>query len=283
MNCRALLTALLLAPLLLGQGVPPTPPPVAEAQKIVGGQSTGNSAITRKAYWEAVASYESGLDDLKRFKEYAKGGTVRGMSSAEELAVLDRAVQAKEDSVKATRASLDRLGSVLGIAYEPNRPYWRVGAISEGGPDGPRQLTEEELAGLKKSIAELEEILRNLLKPDGDPLWAYARSLQIPDNILTTLYPKHRQLQLEFAELAKNGVGNDDTRVISKREQLSKNEQEMAAEIVRLRDVLQSALELANSQLARATAALREASAPSGDESPSQPAQKSPPLPAKPE
>jgi hypothetical protein len=287
MNYRVILTALLLAPLLPGQSVPPTQPPVAEGQKIGDGESAGKPAITRKAYWEAVAVYEGKLDELKRFREFIKGGTVRAMYSAEGLAELDRVVLAKEASVKEARASLDRLGSALGIAYEPDRPYWRAAAISEGGPNGPRQVTEEEFAGMKKDIAELEEILRNLLKPEGETLWTYARNLPIPDNGLTTSYPKHRQLQLELAKLTKDGADNDDPRVISKREQFSKTQQQMAAEIVRLRDILQSHLELANSRLARATAALREAGAPAGDESPSQPDRKIPPAPnpapAKPE
>lgn len=159
---------------------------------------------------------------------------------------LKKAVREQEDKVEERRKVLTTLSRTKEIVYTGGGP--------SRGLDVDRKVDSSlsEYTRLENEKLQLESQIQSLLNYDAEQLLIYASGLNLPDNVIKTLYPEFLAIKRSIAGLKANGLGEKHPTIISQQKILQATKDQLNEGVVNLRTRLQGQLDQAKSRLAKA-------------------------------
>ncbi|MDB6077870.1 MAG: capsular exopolysaccharide family [Akkermansiaceae bacterium] len=163
---------------------------------------------------------------------------------------LRKAVKTQEDIVEDKRQALQTIIRTQGIIYSNS-------ARGSGQPGGFSESQTAEMAAkayveTEQSRIQLESQIETLLQYDGTQLIAYAAGLDLPDNLVKTLYPQYLEEKRKLeAMMSMGGLGERHPSVIAERGVIEQMQKDLDAAVGNLRGVLKAKLDLAKETLKR--------------------------------
>ena len=168
-----------------------------------------------------------------------------------QLRELNKAVREQEDKVEERRKVLATIVRTKGIIYRGQEAFFNTPAMDE---DRGARHAQDTYYEIEQEKLQLESQISSLLKYDADQLMVYASGLDLPDNIIRTLYPQYLELKRHIDGLKINGLGNKHPTVLAAIDNLEEMKQQLDEGVVNLRATLQAQLELAANRLKKVEA-----------------------------
>lgn len=159
---------------------------------------------------------------------------------------LNRAVRDQEDKVEDRRKNLTQIARVKGIIYKGQDSIYGQSGVNE---DEVAQSTLENYHKLVLEKAQLESQISSLLRYDSDQLMRYAAGLDLPDNIIRTLYPQYLEAQRLIGGLKTEGYGEKHPKMMEAKLQIEALKKQIDEGVVTLRATLRAKLDLATDNL----------------------------------
>ncbi|MES2476689.1 MAG: von Willebrand factor type A domain-containing protein [Verrucomicrobiota bacterium] len=168
--------------------------------------------------------------------------------SAKALAELNRAVRDQEDKVEERRKVLATIVRTKGIIYKPQDSFYGQAGMDED--QGAREALQT-FNELEMQKTQLESQVNTLLKYDSEELLRYASGLDLPDNVIKTVYPQYLEATRTLSELQVRGLGNRHPSVQAATDQIDGLKKQLNEGTENLKTTLQSQLKLATDRLAK--------------------------------
>ncbi len=165
------------------------------------------------------------------------------------LKELREAVEKQTYEVEEKRKALASIVSRNRIIY----PGSNTGPYSQGGvtPGDKAGIAARALEDLKQKMLLLKAQIDTLLNYEGDDLMARAAGLDLPDNIVRTLYPQWTEAKRNFEELKEQGLGEKHPSMMSQSERIRGMKADLDKGVLDLRATLQTQLDTSEEQLKR--------------------------------
>jgi len=180
----------------------------------------------------------------RAYREYRE--EIESRDADRQLQELNRAVREQEDKVEERRKVLATIARTKQIIYKGQDSFYTQGGVDEDmGARSALQIfydTEQE-------ILQLESQISSLLEYDSDQLIVYASALNLPDNIIRTLYPQYLDAKRQLDALKVNGLGDRHPTVLVATDNIEKIKRHLDEGVVNLRATLQAQLALAKNRL----------------------------------
>ena len=161
---------------------------------------------------------------------------------------LRKAVRDQEEKVEERRKTLATIVRTKGIIYTGEDSFYRNQGLDE---DMGARTALSTFHQLEQQKVQLESQIESLLRYDSEQLMVYAAGLDLPDNIVKSLYPQYLELQLQLDSLKTSGLGDRHPTIISHRERIEGLRRQLNEGVVSLRATLRAQLDLATDRLAR--------------------------------
>ncbi|MGA0844945.1 MAG: GumC family protein [Luteolibacter sp.] len=163
-----------------------------------------------------------------------------------QLYELNKAVRDQEDKVEERRKILSTIVRTKGIIYRDQDTLYDQGAVDDNlGARNALQVFHE----LEQEKLQLESQINSLLNYSSDQLMVYAAALDLPDNVIRTLYPQYLESKRHYDALIVNGLGAKHPSVLVAQDQINQLKRQLDEGVVNLRATLQAQLELATNRL----------------------------------
>ncbi|WP_411827069.1 GumC family protein [Luteolibacter sp. AS25] len=158
---------------------------------------------------------------------------------------LKKTVREQEDKVEEKRKILTT------ISRTKNLPYYDS---SMGGSNGLDEDVERDFAlrhytELEQDKVQLETQIQGLLKFNSEQLLIYASGLDLPDNIIKTLYPQYLELKRQIDGMKASGLGNRHPTIVTNVRVLDSMKNDLNEGVINLRTRLQAQLEMSKERL----------------------------------
>lgn len=178
------------------------------------------------------------------YKEYRT--EIESREAERQLRELNKAVREQEDKVEERRKVLSTIVRTKGIIYKGQDSFYGSTGVDEDMGARNALATFHEI---EQEKLQLESQIGSLLKYDSDQLMVYASGLDLPDNIIKTLYPEYLLLKRNLEGLRINGLGAKHPIVLAAVDNLDKMKQQLDEGVVNLRATLSAQLDLATNRL----------------------------------
>ncbi len=162
---------------------------------------------------------------------------------------LKKSIREQEDKVEEARKVLTTISRTKDIAYygEPRFLDGRTQSDVNNGTSA--SLVEaDRLEGEK---IQLETQIESLLKYDSEQLLIYASGLDLPDNIIKTVYPQYLELKRQVDGLKASGLAERHPTLQTNQRVLASMKDQLDEGVVNLRTRLQGQLESSKERLAK--------------------------------
>lgn len=180
----------------------------------------------------------------KAYKEYR--AEIENRESNQALYELNKAVRDQEDKVEERRKVLATIVRTKGIIYKGQDSFYGQSGVDEDQAARGALQTYNELQTQKM---QLESQINSLLKYDSEQLLRYASGLDLPDNIIRTLYPQYLDASRQLNDLKIKGLGDRHPTVLAAVEQIKAMKGQLDEGVVNLRATLQAQLSMASDRL----------------------------------
>jgi capsular exopolysaccharide synthesis family protein len=180
----------------------------------------------------------------RAYKEYRT--EIETRDADRQLQELNKAVRDQEDKVEERRKVLATIVRNKDIIYQGSESFYDRGGIDDNA--GARTAQESYYA-IEQEKLQLESQISSLLKYDSDQLMVYAGGLNLPDNIIRTLYPQYQEAQRHLDGLKIGGLGDRHPTVLVAVDQIENMKRQLNEGVVNLRATLQAQLDLAIDRL----------------------------------
>ena len=171
---------------------------------------------------------------------------IEARDAERQLHELNKAVRDQEDKVEERRKVLATIVRTKGIIYKGDDSFYGSSGVDEDqGAKSALQTFHE----LQQQKMQLESQISSLLKYDSDQLMVYASGLELPDNIIRSLYPQYLELKRQLEGLRISGYGNKHPTVLAAVDNLSAMKRQLDEGVVNLRATLGAQLDLATNRL----------------------------------
>ena len=186
----------------------------------------------------------------RAYKEYRTD--LEGKSLDKTITELNKAVREQVDLVEERRNVLTTLSRKGDHAYYEGER----GLGGDGGGERQRGaiFAIDEFNRLEAEKVQLETQIDSLLKYSSEQLLIYASGLDLPDNIIKTIYPEYLQLKREIDGLKASGLGDRHPTVQTHQRVFESMKDQLDEGVVNLRTRLQGQLETAKERLAKVEA-----------------------------
>lgn len=210
----------------------------------------GTDLITiRVRHVDKVDARDIAEEVADAYKQYRT--EIESREAERQLRELNRAVREQEDKVAERRKVLETIVRTKGIIYRGQESFFDTPGLDEDrGVSHARRSFYE----LEQEKLQLESQISSLLKYDSEQLMVYASGLELPDNIIRTLYPEYLELKRLIDGLKINGLGAKHPTVLAAIDNLEEMKQQLDEGVVNLRATLQAQLELATNRLEKVEA-----------------------------
>ncbi|MFD2255293.1 GumC family protein [Luteolibacter algae] len=188
------------------------------------------------------------------YKEYRT--ELESKSLEKGISELRRAVRDQEDKVEEDRKILTTISRTKDIVYSGDRNFSRAGGIEE---DENRIFSLNEYSKIESEKMQLESQIQSLLSYDSEQLLIYASGLDLPDNVIKSLYPQYLELKRQIDGLRASGLGERHPSVVTNQRVLTTMKDQLDEGVINLRARLEGQLEMAKERLAKAEVKKEEA------------------------
>jgi len=178
------------------------------------------------------------------YKQYRQGLEAKETEMA--MGELSKAVREQEDKVEERRKALSNIVREKEIIYRGSESIFGNSGVDE---DDSARNAADAYAKLEQQKIELESQIKSLLKYDSEQLMVYASGLDLPENIVKTLYPQYLEMRREAEAAETQGLGPRHPTVLELGGRVANMKKDLDAGVVNLRDVLRARLEMATAQL----------------------------------
>lgn len=161
---------------------------------------------------------------------------------------LKKAVRTQEDKVEELRKILTTISRTKDIIYRGDISFGVQSGLDE---DQEANYVLEMYNQLEGEKMQLESQIQSLLKYDSEQLLIYASGLDLPDNIIKSLYPQYLELKRQINGLKASGLGNRHPTILSQNRIVDGMKKDLEEGVVNLRTRLQGQLEMAKARLAK--------------------------------
>lgn len=182
----------------------------------------------------------------RAYKDYRT--ELEGKSIDRGINELRKAVREQEDKVEERRKVLTTISRTKDIIYYGDREMSRGGGFSEDQEAIHAMNMYTELEGEKM---QMEAQIQSLLKYDSEALLIYASGLDLPDNIIKSIYPQYLELKRQIEGMKANGLGNRHPTIVSNKRILDQMKGQLDEGVVNLRTRLQGQLDMVKERLAK--------------------------------
>lgn len=193
-----------------------------------------NKEDARDITAEVASSYKEYRNDLESKTQD------RGVNE------IRKAVRLQEDKVEERRKVLTTISRTKDIIYYGDPEMSRGGGFEE---DSEANHALNSWVKLEDDRMNLESQVQNLLKYDSEALLIYASGLDLPDNIIKSLYPQYLEQMRQIEGLKASGLGNRHPTILSNIRIMEHTKEQLNEGVVNLRSRLQGNLELVKEQL----------------------------------
>lgn len=180
------------------------------------------------------------------YKDYRT--ELEGKSADKGVNELKKAVRGQEDTVEERRKILTTISRTKDIIYRGDNSLGTQSGLDEDQEANYVLKMYNELEGEKM---QLDSQIQSLLKYDSEQLLIYASGLDLPDNIIKSLYPQYLELKRQIDGLKASGLGDLHPTIISQTRVLKAMKGDLEEGVVNLRTRLQGQLEMAKERLAK--------------------------------
>lgn len=171
---------------------------------------------------------------------------IESRDSEKGLQELNKAVRDQEDKVEENRKLLATISKTKGIIYRGQDSYYGQGGIDE---DSAARSALETYNQLQRDKTQLESQIKSLLKIDSDQLMVVASGLDLPDNVIKSIYPQYLELQRSLETLKLSGLGDRHPDILATKDQIAAMKRNMDEGVVTLRETLKTKLTIAEDSL----------------------------------
>lgn len=178
------------------------------------------------------------------YRQYRHG--LEAKESEMALGELSKAVREQEDKVEERRKALSNIVREKEIIYRGSESIFGNSGVDE---DDSARNAADAFAKLEQQKIELESQIKSLLKYDSEQLMVYASGLDLPENIVKTLYPQYLEMRRELEAAKTQGLGDNHPTVKELGGRVANMKKDLDSGVVNLRDVLRARLEMATAQL----------------------------------
>jgi len=159
-----------------------------------------------------------------------------------------RALQAQEDMVEEKRKLLTNIVRTKGIILTGQESLYR----SDIDKDDHSATNARDTANkLEQEKIQLESQIQTLQTYNNDQLLSYASGLDLPENIVKTLYPEYLQQQRDVNKLKEEGLSDGHPKVVARKQALANMKRQLDEGTTNLKESLQAQLALADDRLAK--------------------------------
>jgi len=175
----------------------------------------------------------------RSYKEYRV--ELEGKTLEKGINELRKAVRDQEDKVEEARKILTTISRTKNLVYYGD-PSLESGS---GGleENSVARFALNEYTLLESEITQLESQIQSLSRFDSEELLIYASGLDLPDNIIRSLYPEYLAMKREIEGLRSSGLGDKHPSVLSKKRILDSTKKQLDEGVVNLRTRLQGQLD----------------------------------------
>jgi capsular exopolysaccharide synthesis family protein len=160
---------------------------------------------------------------------------------------LQKAVKVQEDTVEDKRQALQTIIRTEGIIYNPNGS-----GETRFGDNETADMAAKAYVETEQNRIQLESQIETLLNYDGAQLITYAAGLDLPDNLVKTLYPQFLEAKRTLeGMMSSEGLGERHPRVLAQRSVIDNMQKDLDHAVANLRGVLKAKLDLAKETLKR--------------------------------
>jgi succinoglycan biosynthesis transport protein ExoP len=214
---------------------------------IVGTQNIrGTDLISiRVRHTNKVDARDVAEEVARAYKEYRS--EIESRDADRQLQELNKAVRDQEDKVEERRKVLATIVRNKSIIYRGSDSFSSNG----GGLDdneGARNA-QQTFYEIEQQKLQLESQISSLLKYNSDDLMLYSAGLNLPDNVIRTLYPQYQETKRQLEGLKISGLGDRHPNVLVTIDQIENMKRQLDEGVVTLRATLQAQLELATNRL----------------------------------
>ncbi len=180
----------------------------------------------------------------RAYKDYRTD--LEGKSLEKTINELKKAVREQEDKVEERRKVLTTISRTKDIAY-----YGDGNRNNEGGLEESQGAiyAMQEYNRLEGEKVQLETQIESLLKYDSEQLLIYASGLDLPDNIIKSLYPQYLELKRQIDGLKASGLGDRHPTIQTNQRVFDSMKTQLDEGVVNLRTRLQGQLDTAKERL----------------------------------
>ncbi|MEO5915229.1 MAG: polysaccharide biosynthesis tyrosine autokinase [Luteolibacter sp.] len=180
----------------------------------------------------------------KAYKDYRS--EIENKDSSKALYELNKAVRDQEDKVEERRKVLATIVRTKGIIYKGQDSFYGQSGVDE---DQAARGALQTYNDLQTQKMQLESQINSLLKYNSEELLRYASGLELPENVIRTLYPQYLEATRVISDLKINGLGANHPRVLAAEENIRRMKQQLDEGVVNLRATLQVQLSMASDRL----------------------------------
>lgn len=171
---------------------------------------------------------------------------IENRDAERQLQELNKAVRDQEDKVEERRKVLATIVRTKSIIYTGADSMFRGGGLDE---DQVARSAMSTYNSLEQQKVQLESQISSLEKYTSDQLMVYASGLDLPDNIVKTLYPQYLHFKRQMEGYRINGLGERHPTVLAANDQIEQMKHQLDEGVVNLRATLQAQLDLVANRL----------------------------------
>jgi autotransporter-associated beta strand protein len=222
------------------------------------------TALDAVDYDEARKEYEESQDLLQAMKSNMPGQRLPSASRAEAGAGRGDSVGAKLQAGKAEAMPADSAQLKQAIHDQEDKledkrkllsTIMRTKRIVYSGDENMGASDARDLyAKLEKEKTQLESQLDSLNQYDNDQLMVFASGLNLPENIIRSLYPAYLEKKRNLDAMKSSGMGDRHPQVVAAAQDVALTKKQLDEGVASLRDTLRAQADLAKARVEQADA-----------------------------
>jgi len=182
----------------------------------------------------------------KAYKNYRT--EIEGRDSERALQELRKAVRDQEDKVAERRKLQTTIVRTKGIIPTGEGSLFRNGTGEDDRGAGAAKETEYRI---EQDKIQLESQIKSLLNYTSEQLLVYASGLDLPENIIKSLYPQYLEQKRRLDQLKTQGLGERHPTVLAETQNLENMRKQLDEGVTSLRETLSAQLDMATERLAK--------------------------------
>ncbi|BCU76185.1 von Willebrand factor type A domain-containing protein [Luteolibacter sp. LG18] len=224
-----------------------------EIAKTQGLDSALERSVDSTDYAQAKRELEKSQEQLAALKARNREAMAKMKSSPKAAddataTTFSHELQVQEDRVEEKRKLLTNILRAKQIILTGQESIYR----SDINEDDRGAVSARDTANkLEQEKVQLESQIQTLQKYDNDQLLSYAAGLNLPENVLKTVYPQYLEQQRALGKLKAEGLADSHPTVQAQAQALAKTKRQLDDGVTSLRETLTAQYKVADDRLAK--------------------------------